>query len=83
MSGVDPQFYRTAGGMGLPAGGGYAGYATTGLLHSGLGGPTPFMPPNHLTSFAPKVSECLVFIELHLWRILRIFLLLRIGFIIV
>ncbi|KAH8238367.1 hypothetical protein KR032_005188, partial [Drosophila birchii] len=54
MSGVDPQFYRTPGGMGLPTGGGYAGYAATGLLHSGLGGPTPFMPPNHLTSFAPK-----------------------------
>ncbi|XP_017110854.1 nuclear pore complex protein DDB_G0274915 [Drosophila elegans] len=51
ISSVDPQFYRT--GMGLPAGG-YSGYTSAGLLHSGLGGPTPFMPPNHLTSFAPK-----------------------------
>ncbi|XP_039231859.1 mucin-19 isoform X2 [Drosophila yakuba] len=51
ISSVDPQFYRT--GMGLPPGG-YTGYTSTGLLHSGLGGPTPFMPPNHLTSFAPK-----------------------------
>ncbi|XP_037727457.1 serine-rich adhesin for platelets isoform X1 [Drosophila subpulchrella] len=51
MSSVDPQFYRT--GMGLPTGG-YSGYTSAGLLHSGLGGPTPFMPPNHLTSFAPK-----------------------------
>ncbi|EDV46940.1 mucin-19 [Drosophila erecta] len=51
ISSVDPQFYRT--GMGLPPGG-YTGYSSAGLLHSGLGGPTPFMPPNHLTSFAPK-----------------------------
>ncbi|XP_017082044.1 serine-rich adhesin for platelets isoform X2 [Drosophila eugracilis] len=51
ISSVDPQFYRT--GMGLPTGG-YTGYTSAGLLHSGLGGPTPFMPPNHLTSFAPK-----------------------------
>ncbi|XP_039153263.1 serine-rich adhesin for platelets [Drosophila simulans] len=51
ISSVDPQFYRT--GMGLPPGG-YTGYTSAGLLHSGLGGPTPFMPPNHLTSFAPK-----------------------------
>ncbi|KAH8399834.1 hypothetical protein KR215_003388, partial [Drosophila sulfurigaster] len=47
---VDPQFYRA--GIGLPPG--YTGYSPAGLLHSGLGGPTPFMPPNHLTSFAPK-----------------------------
>ncbi|XP_034489322.1 mucin-3A isoform X2 [Drosophila innubila] len=47
---VDPQFYR--GGIGLPPG--YTGYSPAGLLHAGLGGPTPFMPPNHLTSFAPK-----------------------------
>jgi len=55
ISSVDPQFYRT--GMGLPPGG-YSGYTSAGLLHSGLGGPTPFMPPNHLTSFAPKVRSC-------------------------
>ncbi|KAM8718810.1 hypothetical protein ACLKA7_001509 [Drosophila subpalustris] len=47
---VDPQFYR--GGIGLPPG--YTGYSPAGLLQAGLGGPTPFMPPNHLTSFAPK-----------------------------
>ncbi|XP_016983568.1 mucin-12 [Drosophila rhopaloa] len=51
ISSVDPQFYRA--GMGLPTAG-YSGYTSAGLLHSGLGGPTPFMPPNHLTSFAPK-----------------------------
>ncbi|XP_033239921.1 mucin-17 isoform X3 [Drosophila pseudoobscura] len=48
---VDPQFYRA--GIGLPPGG-YTGYSSAGLLHTGLGGTTPFMPPNHLTAFAPK-----------------------------
>lgn len=47
---VDTPFYRT--GIGLP---GYPGY-NSGLLHPGLGGATPFMPPGHLTSFAPKVK---------------------------
>lgn len=51
IAAVDPQFYRA--GIGLPPG--YTGYSPAGLLHAGLGGPTPFMPPNHLTSFAPKV----------------------------
>ncbi|XP_041451834.1 serine-rich adhesin for platelets [Drosophila obscura] len=48
---VDPQFYRA--GIGLPPGG-YTSYSSAGLLHTGLGGATPFMPPNHLTAFAPK-----------------------------
>jgi hypothetical protein len=48
----DSPFYRT-GAMGMPA---YPGYAP-GLLHPGLGGPTQFVPPSHLPSFAPKVSK--------------------------
>lgn len=51
MGAVDSPFYRT--GIGMPPG--YPGY-TPGLLHPGLGGPTPFAPPNHLPPFAPKVS---------------------------
>lgn len=51
IAAVDPQFYRA--GLGMPPS--YTGYNPTGLLHNGLGGPTPFVPPNHLTSFAPKV----------------------------
>ncbi|XP_068154869.1 LOW QUALITY PROTEIN: mucin-19 [Drosophila tropicalis] len=56
ISAVDPQFYRT--GIGLPPG--YTGYSSAGLLHAGLGGPTPFMPPNHLTSFAPKNTQSII-----------------------
>ncbi|SPP86454.1 serine-rich adhesin for platelets isoform X1 [Drosophila guanche] len=51
LTAVDPQFYRA--GIGLPPAG-YTGYSSSGLLHTGLGGATPFMPPNHLTAFAPK-----------------------------
>jgi autism susceptibility gene 2 protein len=47
----DSPFYRT-GAMGMPA---YPGYPPS-LLHPGLGGPTQFVPPSHLPSFAPKVS---------------------------
>lgn len=43
-------FYRSAlGGMAS-----YPGYASS-LLHPGLSGPTPFMPPSHMAPFAPKV----------------------------
>lgn len=43
-------FYRSPlGGMGS-----YPGYASS-LLHPGLSGPTPFMPPSHMGPFAPKV----------------------------
>lgn len=52
MGAVDSPFYRT--GLGLPAA--YAGYSAPGLLHPGLAGATPFVPPSHLPSFAPKVS---------------------------
>ncbi|XP_017966694.1 autism susceptibility gene 2 protein homolog [Drosophila navojoa] len=52
IAAVDQQFYRAS--IGIPPG--YTGYNPTGLLHNGLGGPTPFVPPNHLPSFAPKVS---------------------------
>ena len=45
-------FYRSAlGGVGS-----YPGYPSS-LLHPGLSGSTPFMPPNHLGPFAPKVSS--------------------------
>ncbi|XP_032311887.1 nuclear pore complex protein DDB_G0274915 isoform X4 [Drosophila ananassae] len=47
---VDPQFYRN--GIGIPTG--YPGYSPTGILHSGVGGSTPFATPNHLTSFASR-----------------------------
>lgn len=50
MGTVDSPFYRTAA-LGVPP---YPGY-TASLLHPpGLAG-TPFAPPNHVTSFAPKV----------------------------
>lgn len=56
----DSPFYRTgaaaAAALGMP--GAYPGaYGAPGLLHPGLGGPTPFVPPSHLPSFAPKVSS--------------------------
>lgn len=51
----DSSFYRT-GALGLP--GAYPNYGAPGMLHAGLGGPTPFVPPSHLPSFAPKVSVC-------------------------
>lgn len=53
LTAVDPQFYRN--GMGMPTG--YPGYSPTGLLHSGVGGSTPFATPNHLTSFASRVRN--------------------------
>lgn len=56
IAAVESPFYRT--GIGLP---GYTGYTPAGLLHPGLGGATPFMPPSHLTSFAPKV--CVIFLH--------------------
>lgn len=49
MGSVDSPFYRQ--NMGLSS---YPGYSP-GLLHPGLGGPTPFVPPNHLPAFQPKV----------------------------
>lgn len=45
----DSPFYRT--GLGMPA---YPGY-TPSLLHPGLSGSTPFVPPTHLANFVPKV----------------------------
>lgn len=51
LGAVDSPFYRT--GLGMPA---YPGYSTQGLLHPGLSGSTPFVPPTHLPNFAPKVS---------------------------
>lgn len=50
MGAIDSSFYRT--GLGLPS---YPGYSPS-LMHPGIGGPTPFVPPTHLPSFAPKVS---------------------------
>ncbi|XP_070132401.1 serine-rich adhesin for platelets isoform X4 [Drosophila bipectinata] len=50
LSAVDQQFYRN--GIGMPNG--YAGYSPTGILHSGVGGSTPFVTPNHLTSFSSR-----------------------------
>ncbi|KAJ8982541.1 hypothetical protein NQ317_005543, partial [Molorchus minor] len=50
LGGVDSPFYRQ--NLGLP--GSYPGYAPS-LMHPGLAtGPTPFVPPNHLTTFQPK-----------------------------
>lgn len=51
MGTVDSPFYRT--GLGVPA---YPGYSTS-LLHPGGLAGTPFAPPNHVTPFAPKVSQ--------------------------
>lgn len=61
IAAVESPFYRTAG-IGLPA---YIGYSPAGLIHPGLGGATPFMPPSHLTSFAPKVC-CLTCVHVPL-----------------
>ncbi|GBP11767.1 hypothetical protein EVAR_71663_1 [Eumeta japonica] len=52
IAAVESPFYRT--GIGLP---GYTGYTPAGLIHPGLGGATPFMPPSHLTSFAPRYAD--------------------------
>lgn len=50
MGGVESPFFR--GNLNLS---GYSGF-NTGLLHPGIGPPsTPFVPPNHLTSFTQKV----------------------------
>lgn len=50
LGGVESPFFR--GNLNLS---GYSGF-NAGLLHPGIGPPsTPFVPPNHLTSFAPKV----------------------------
>ncbi|KAL5277681.1 AUTS2 family protein [Megaselia abdita] len=46
--GMDSPFYR-----GLSAGLGYPGYSPA-LMHPSIGGPTPFMPPSHITPIAPK-----------------------------
>ncbi|KAF7379685.1 hypothetical protein HZH68_016633 [Vespula germanica] len=51
LGGVESPFFR--GNLNLS---GYSGF-NTGILHPGIGPPsTPFVPPNHLTSFAPKKS---------------------------
>lgn len=39
-------------GLGLA----YPGYSP-GLMHPGLGGPTPFVPPSALPTFTPKVID--------------------------
>lgn len=54
MGTVDSPFYRTS--LGVP---GYPGY-TTNLLHPPSLSGTPFVPPNHVTSFAPKVNRLYV-----------------------
>lgn len=52
LGGVDSPFYRQ--GLGVP---GYPGYSPGLMGHPGLTtGPTPFVPPNHLPTFQPKVS---------------------------
>lgn len=49
---VDSPFYRTGPLVGMPP------YPyPSGLLHPGLSGPTQFVPPSHLPSFVPKVSQ--------------------------
>lgn len=51
LGGVDSPFFR--GNLNLT---GYSGF-NAGLLHPGLAPPsTPFVPPNHMSTFAPKVS---------------------------
>lgn len=56
LGGVDSPFYRQ--GLGVP---GYPGYSPGLMGHPGLTtGPTPFVPPNHLPTFQPKVSFFLV-----------------------
>ena len=50
LGGIEAPFYRQ--NIGMPN---YPGY-TPGLVHPGLtAGPTPFVPPNHLSTFQPKV----------------------------
>lgn len=50
LGGVESPFFRA--NLNLT---GYSGF-NTGMIHPGIGPPaTPFVPPNHLTSFAPKV----------------------------
>lgn len=51
LGSVESPFFRQNLGMSA-----YPGY-TPSLLHPGLtAGPTPFVPPNHLPSFQPKVG---------------------------
>ncbi|KAF5269639.1 hypothetical protein FQR65_LT05978 [Abscondita terminalis] len=50
LGSMDSPFYRQ--NIGLP---GYPSYSSS-LLHPGLTGPTPFVPPNHLPPFQPKVK---------------------------
>lgn len=53
LGSVESPFYRQ--NIGLPST--YPAY-TSGLLHPGLAtGPTPFVPPNHLPTFQPKVRN--------------------------
>lgn len=48
----DSPFYRTTPLMSMPP------YSyPSGILHPGLSGPTQFVPPSHLQSFVPKVSN--------------------------
>lgn len=47
---MESPFYRQ--NLGIPN---YPGYSPS-LLHPGLTGPTPFVPPNHLPAFQTKVS---------------------------
>lgn len=51
MPKFDSPFHRT--GLGVT----YPGYAPSILHAPGLG--TPFVPPNHVTSFAPKVRAAI------------------------
>lgn len=70
MGGVESQFFR--GNLNIS---GYSGF-NTGLLHPGIGPPsTPFVPPNHLTSFAPKVHlrKKLQILKLILYFVVNIF----------
>ncbi|XP_063990304.1 autism susceptibility gene 2 protein-like isoform X3 [Diachasmimorpha longicaudata] len=48
LGSVDSPFFR--GNLNLSS---YPGF-NAGLLHPGMGPSTPFVPPNHLTSYAPK-----------------------------
>lgn len=50
LGSVESPFYRQ--NLSMPN---YPAY-TPSLLHPGLTGPTPFVPPNHLPAFQPKVS---------------------------
>lgn len=53
MPKFDSPFHRT--GLGVT----YPGYGPSILHPPGLG--TPFVPPNHVTSFAPKVNLTAIF----------------------